>query len=455
MRSLRPASAVLAGAMAFVAVLGARVVSMLAELGARGASRGELARLGAVLAVLAAVEAVLALGLRAPARLRSNLALGAAAGVAGLYLCEALLVLGAPEWRERRAKLRRIESLRAAGIDAYPGVAPIHFMRARAAAFEGAESVLVDGVPTLPLSGIAHRRTVACREAGDWLEYDSDEHGFHNPPGSWQAPVHLAFLGDSFVHGNCVPSQLNLVGWARRRVPATLNLGMAGSGPLAMLAALREYLPRVRPRTVVWCHFGGNDLLDLRAESEHPILRRYLEPGFTQDLDRRRAATDGALRGYTERSAMPALEHGAAPRVAWARAARLGALRSRLGLAFADPYGLAASEDEYRLFARVLAEARRATEGWGGRLVFAYLPAWPATPRQLGEAEYARAKAAMGERARGVVASLGIPLVDVERRFEAEPDPRALYACPGCHYSASGYELAARTILDALPGAAR
>ena len=54
-----------------------------------------------------------------------------------------------------------------------------------------------------------------------------------------------------------------------------------------------------------------------------------------------------------------------------------------------------------------------------------------------------------------MVASLGIPLVDVERRFEAEPDPRVLYACPGCHYSAWGYELAARTILDALPGAAR
>jgi hypothetical protein len=374
------------------------------------------------------------------------------ASVAALYLSELLLGLASSGWRERRERLRRIESLRAAGIDAYPGVGPVHFVRARfAEPVQSAEWLLVDGQPTLPLAGVSRRRTVACREAGDWLEYDSDEHGFHNPPGLWARPgIELAFLGDSFVHGNCVPSDVNLVGWARRRVPAALNLGTPGNGPLSMLGALREYLPFVRPRTVVWGHFGGNDLLDLRAERRHPILRRYVEPGFTQGLFHRRAAADAALREFTERAMMPALAQGSRPGVAWGEAAGLGALRSRLGLAFADPYGLAPTEDEYVLFTEILKEARRTTGEWGGRLVFAYLPAWPGLPRQLGEAEYARMKAATGERTRGLVAALGIPLIDVERRFAAEPDPLALYACPGCHYSARGYELAARTILDAL-----
>jgi hypothetical protein len=311
--------------------------------------------------------------------------------------------------------------------------------------------VLVEGTATLPLSGIARRRTVDCKEAGAWLEYESDEHGFHNPPGSWdRQPLEIAFLGDSFVHGNCVPSDQNLVGWARRRVPAALNLGTAGSGPLSMLGTLREYLPFVRPRTVVWGHFAGNDLLDLRSEREHPILRRYLEPEFRQGLFQRPAALDPALHEFTEAFLMPALARESRPRVRLSQTVRLAALRSRLGLAFADPYGLAPTEEEYALFSAVLLEARRATGAWGGRLVFACLPAWPQAPRQLGEAEYARVKAATGERTRAIVAAAGIPLVDVERRFAAEPDGVALYACPGCHYSPRGYELAARTILDAL-----
>ena len=128
--------------------------------------------------------------------------------------------------------------------------------------------------------------------------FDSDEHGFHNPPGQWRAPLDLAFLGDSFVHGSCVPSEANMVAVVRRARPSTLNLGTPGGGPLIMLAQLREYLPALRPRTVVWCHFSGNDLLDLRRESEHPLLVRYLEPGFTQSLAAKQEAIDRGLEDY-------------------------------------------------------------------------------------------------------------------------------------------------------------
>lgn len=450
MRPSRLATAVLVGAMAFVAAAGARVLALVADLAGRHVPRGELLPAIVLLAVLLGVEAGLLLALRARPGLRANLALATVSGLVAVYATEVVLGLGEPAWRARREKLRRIESLRAAGIDAYPGVDPVHFVRVGSAE-AAARWVVVGGVPTMPLSGISRRRTVDCREAGEWLEYDSDEQGFHNPPGLWARPgLDLAFVGDSFVHGSCVPSDMNLVAWARRRVPAALNLGTAGSGPLAMLGAVREYLPFVRPRTVVWCYFGGNDLLDLRGERRHPILRRYLEPGFTQDLFHRRAALDAGLREFTEAVSMPLLARGARPRLRLRQVATLAALRSRLGLAFADPSGLAPTEEEYALFASILDEARRTAAGWGGRLVVAYLPGWPEPPRQLGEAEYARQKAAAGRRARAIVTGLGIPLVDVEARFAADPDPLALYACPGCHYSPRGYELAARAILDAL-----
>jgi hypothetical protein len=257
------------------------------------------------------------------------------------------------------------------------------------------------------------------------------------------------------VHGNCVPSDVNLVAWARRRVPASLNLGTAGSGPLVVLATVREYLPVVRPRTVVWCHFSGNDLLDLRKERRHAILARYLEPAYAQGLIERQPAVDEALRQFSERFMMPLLMRTAWPHAELRRVVTLASLRSRAGLAFAEPYRLVPTEEEYALFARILGEARRTTESWGGRLVFAYLPGWSDRPRQMGEAEYLRSKAAAGTRTRALVRGLGIPVIDVEERFAGEPDPLALYACPGCHYGPHGYEIAAETILDALSGAAR
>jgi hypothetical protein len=454
MRPLRIANAVLAGVMAMVGVLLARGIVILFDLARGGAPSAELLRVAAAGLVLVAMEIALLAALRSRPPLRMNLALAAASCVVALYAAELATVLREPGWRRARQKLALIEELRASGRDPYPGVEPVRFLPRAGDA--GPDSVLVDGVATLPLAGISRRTTVDCKEAGDWLVFESDEHGFHNPRGLWTpGAVDLAFVGDSFVHGNCVPSDANLVAWARRRVPASLNLGTAGSGPFVMLASVREYLTYVRPRTVVWCHFSGNDLFDLRRERRSAILARYLEPAFAQGLLDRQPEVDEALQHFSQRFMMPLLERRARPRVEWRRLFTLGTVRSWAGLAFADPYRLVPTEEEYALFARILREARRTTESWGGRLVFAYLPAWNDPPRQMGEPEYLRLKAAVGTRTRSLVRGLGITVIDVEERFAREPDPLALYACPGCHYGPHGYEVAAETILDALSGEPR
>jgi hypothetical protein len=315
--------------------------------------------------------------------------------------------------------------------------------------------VVIDGAPVLPLGSISRRITLDCRETGDWLVYETDEHGFHNPPGAWGASgLDLAFLGDSFVHGSCVPTESNMVERVRRRYPDTLNLGTAGGGPLIMLAQLREYLPALRPRIVLWCHFSGNDLLDLRRESEHPLLRRYLAGGFTQGLAGRQDALDRAMSDYAENTLLPALLRRSQRRLDLQPLLLLRELRVAAGLALAEPNRFELSEPEYALFTRVLAEARSTVEAWGGRLVVVYLPVWSEPPRQLGEAEHARVRAGVGRRTRALVAGLGLPLVDVEQAFAAQQDPSALYACRGCHYGPRGYAVAAEAVLSALAGGA-
>ena len=91
-----------------------------------------------------------------------------------------------------------------------------------------------------PLAGVASRPTVQpCEERGYHPVYQSDEHGFLNPPGLWSAvPADLVLIGDSFVHGYCVEPGQTIAALLRRRWPRVFNLGSGGSGPLSELATL-------------------------------------------------------------------------------------------------------------------------------------------------------------------------------------------------------------------------
>src|SRR5262249_55402503 len=138
--------------------------------------------------------------------------------------------------------------------------------------------------------------TLLCNESGSYVSYESDEHGFNNPRGLWtQGSVKIVALGDSFTHGYCVADDKNFIALVRRVHPGTVNLGMAGDGPLLMLATFREYVRVVKPRVVLWFYFEGNDLADLVHERTSTILTRYLEDGFSQNLIDRQIEIDKAL----------------------------------------------------------------------------------------------------------------------------------------------------------------
>ena len=102
-------------------------------------------------------------------------------------------------------------------------------------------------------------------------------------------------LGDSFTIGACVPSDKNFVALIREHYLDTLNLGMLGEGPLTMLAALKEYLPLLKPKVVLWFFFEENDFIELLQESKTPLLTNYLEDDFKQDLFNRQADIDQVL----------------------------------------------------------------------------------------------------------------------------------------------------------------
>ena len=332
-----------------------------------------------------------------------------------------------------------VRDLRGEGRQAYPVLSGRTLLSAGPGGMLHSR-VAIDGREILPLGGIADALTVYCNEGGTYLIYASDEHGFHNPPGLWARPrLDVAAVGDSFAHGACVPSDRNMVAEVRGRFPATLNLGMAGNGPLSELAAIKEYLPQRRPRVVLWFYYEGNDVSkDLFIEREAALLVAYLDQGFAQGLEQRQPAIDAALIAEVEKAYdAPPVEAAAAPaqEVKWRDVLLLRHLRNALGMAVGNA--------DIPLFRRVMAEADRTVSGWGGRLYFVYLP---------GQARYLGPRGRIAEsglrtRVLATVRDLGIPVIDIHATFSDSPAPRQLFQG---HFTPEGYHLAAEAILARL-----
>jgi hypothetical protein len=370
---------------------------------------------------------------------------------------------------DAREKTEVLEDLRASGVDAFPSVYPQAFL-------VNQESHLITSPPSislkdfLPLAGIANKTTLVCNEGGQYLTYVSDEHGFHNPKGLWESPADVVALGDSYTQGWCVPSESNFVALIRQRYPATVSLGIEGDGPLVMLATLREYAEVLKPRIVLWFYFEGNDLADLIRERRSPLLNRYLTEDFSQNLITRQAEIDRLVSAYVE--AMHARENTAYVQEVWTTVTdtqklsngvrgivRFSQLRGRLGLIQGISNDSDSPRDSQQVDSKraeimsdvvnsleaILLEARNCVAGWGGDLYFVYLPSLNRfTPGP---------KPSDVDRSLVLHAAnrVGLPVIDVQEAFEAQPDPLALFPLrQAAHYNVQGHRLVAEEVLRAI-----
>lgn len=244
--------------------------------------------------------------LRLPPAVKISLALSCLSAVFALYAAELYFTFGSsprsigqfPKLSgsfDVRSAFEVISDLRDQGFDAHADLA------GRLPLVAGRNSLGSEGGAVLPLGGISRRLIVFCNEAGRYVTYHSDEYGFNNPSGIWpQRPNSIAVLGDSFAQGFCTSREQTFVARIRNRVPDTVTLGMVGNGPLLELAALQEYLTVAQPKTVLWVYFEANDLQDLAEESQNPLLMRYLQGEFRQNLIERQPEIDRVWMQYED-----------------------------------------------------------------------------------------------------------------------------------------------------------
>jgi hypothetical protein len=416
----------------------------------------------------AALAALLLICLKLRSAIQLQAALITLSGIAVCYAAEIFLTrsqippstaarrMGRPY--DSRSMFEVVEDLKKRGVDAYPAVLPnaLYTLRGR--------GLLINGIEILPLGGVADCETVYCNESGQFVTYHSDEYGFNNPKGIWTLGcLDVAVLGDSYAQGACVAQDRNIVALLRQRYPATLNLGMGGNGPLLELAGLKEFLPNLKPRIVLWL-FYENDRANLEKEVTSSLLRHYLEPSFQQGLVAKRDIVDQKLKETVIERArvakrwplwMSSIDLGRNKFPLWmqdvimggdatwaARVLRLARLHSYIGYSANRTVKRSQAPDIDRLLRRILEEARNTVASWGGRLYFVFIPSY----RLLKHPGAPPLRNAVLELAQ----SLGIATIDLYSVFQVQPAPLTLFPYPYAHYNEKGYGLAAKGILDYL-----
>jgi len=411
------------------------------------------------------VLGAVAFGLSLLARpgLRLNLLVLTVSSIATLYLVEGAMQAMQPAFppsREQAAldagrkwdvrdKAEVALTLRESGVDGAGIVLPATSLRNRAG--RNGVGVTIDGQPIAVLSNLSGRILVNCNESGEYTLYESDEHGFNNPPGTWSGPIDVAIVGDSFAVGACVDPADNVPARLRARGVRSAGAATVGFGPISELGLLKEYVAPARPRDIFWFYYEWNDLHEMHGELAVPQLTRYLEPRYTQKLlelqpviDSQLAAfTDAQLAAHTPRPARTAAPGGGRGiRAVAAEWLKLYRLRHALGLSGIRERVTQCCDLE--TFEGVLAEADRTVVAWGGRLHLVYLPAALRYYRPAS----AVVNDAMRQKRRilRIARDLGLSVVDMDSVFRRQPDPRSMFYDYRSHFSVEGYRVTAEAL---------
>ena len=198
-----------------------------------------------------------------------------------------------------------------------------------------------------------------------------------------------------------------------------------------------------------WIFFEGNDLTkDLPAEMDNPRLRRYLEPDFNQQLRLHSVLIGNEMRRrFDERLAAPP---EAPPLLV--SVAKLRTLRAMTGIVVGPARPVVRSVPTLLAdFGRILTEAKRTVEEWGGSLHFVYLPELRSVIGDWASADH--------ERVLALAADIGLPTIDMRPVFRTHPNPLSLFPYEegrhlvktrGLHYNAQGHRLVGTRIVDAI-----
>ncbi len=338
---------------------------------------------------------------------------------------------------DHRTPLQVVADMRTGGKQAVPLYFPaLHVTSSRK-----------NGAGLFPVSGVSRAFTVYCNEDGHYSTYTSDERGFKNPSGllSHPSPFDIAIVGDSFTNGACVDLDQDLASHIRRRLPLTVSLGMDGNGPLIELATMKEYIPTLRPKLVLWFYYD-NDLDDLEKELRDPVLRQYLDPAYSQNLINRQNEVDAFLRSLIDVKLKDLKAHPPVKESAVGDTTRLKRIR-RLAEALLKEHPIESPVHDQTTtdnYMTIVDAANKLVAQSGGTLILVYLPDWTRVKERPNDPTYRQKNIILA-----TASKTGVPVIDVLDELRARPDAATVYYnYPGSHFNKDGYRIVAEYVLD-------
>ena len=307
---------------------------------------------------------------------------------------------------------------------------------------------------TYIFSGLANKYTMHCDEQGGSSihykkehVYKSDRYGFNNPDFIYdENKIKIVLLGDSAVHSQCVREQNGFAGNLRNLYGQSniLSIAWRGAGPLEELGMLTEYAINIKPEYILWVYAEVNDYIEIFREQKNPILVKYLNDDFTQNLIDRNDDLNQISKKIFDKKINDM-------KLSWDESnVFLSFIKHRVKLwnirwrfIYSKKYTPKMENFDLKVFKEILMKAKKRSESVNSKFIFVYLPERQRYQRKNWDDNHYLKR---GE-VLNIVNSLSIPIIDLHEIFRLQNNPTSIYEL---HLNEKGYKLSSKYIFDNL-----